>query len=113
MVQLTGAGQRHVRGKGNLRAEFKRSQDELSRLNRRIENGFKNLLPWTGSVEDLEKLSVPQTVIVEQYRHEFADLKDSKKEIAAEEERLQVQINLFILLTPFPLEKKRRQWRQT
>lgn len=80
---------RNVKAKGDLRKELKRSEVEISRLSRGIETSLKNLQPWTGSIEDLKKLSFPQVVTIGQYDQEFADLKKSQKEIMEEEERLQ------------------------
>lgn len=82
-----------IRNKGDLQTELKRTQGELSRLNREIDNGLNSLQPWTGSVEELTNLTFPQTATIQGHDKEFEALKGRKEETIAEEERLQGELN--------------------
>ncbi len=83
---------RKIREKGRLDLELKKSQDELSPFRRKEENSLKHLQPWTGSAEKLGKLSFPRDITIKQYDEEFRDLKDSKKEVMANREKLQEEL---------------------
>ncbi len=84
---------RIVRSKGDLQTEIARYEDEVSGLNRRIEVSLESLLPWQGSIEQLQALSVPQIVTIEAYNKELTDLINSQKENEAAIKRLQGEWN--------------------
>jgi len=84
---------RQVRAKGNLQTELKRVHDDIVRLTRGMESSLQTLKPWEGSVEQLEKLPVPQVETIERFNQEISDLTASQKEVSKEKERVQELLN--------------------
>jgi uncharacterized protein YhaN len=96
-ITLLETAIRHAKGKGGFEAEIKQDQDEVSNLNRKTENSLKSLQPWKGTTEDLEKLIIPQGLIVEQFIQETKDASDSRKNMAVERQSLKRQLSEHLL----------------
>jgi uncharacterized protein YhaN len=77
---------------GNLAAEQDQVERELAQLERRLQGGLAQLLPWKGTSADLEFLPAPATETVDVFDAEYRQLAAHRQRLEGERRQRQTEL---------------------
>lgn len=77
-----------VATEGPLETRIAEEQDRLALLEQKAAKSLRQLLPWTGTPEELEALVPPDTSTVERFEQTWTELTQRRKHLAEEHEKI-------------------------